>query len=96
MDRYIIKVLFYAACQIWTSFTNLTKSWKKIQDFVSWEKKHSRINKECLNKFFWPKILTTNTLGTNVHKMYECDKNQMPYCNIKCLKSENLRILGHL
>jgi hypothetical protein len=36
--------------------------------------------------FFWPKILITNILGTNVHKMYECDKNQAPYCNVKNLK----------
>jgi hypothetical protein len=33
--------------------------------------------------FFWPKILTINTLGTNVHKMYECDKKQVLYCNVK-------------
>jgi len=39
--------------------------------------KSSKIHKECLNKFFWLKSLTTNTLGTNVHKMYECDKDQM-------------------
>jgi len=30
-------------------------------------------------QIFWPKIHTINTLGTNVHKMYECDKNQVPY-----------------
>ncbi len=41
-------------------------------------KKSLRNHKECLNNFFWFKILTTNTLGTNVHKMYECDKNQVP------------------
>jgi hypothetical protein len=34
-------------------------------------------------QIFWPKILITNTLGTNVYKMYECDKNQMPYYNVK-------------
>jgi len=35
-------------------------------------------------QFFWPKILTTNTLSTNnVHEMYECDKNQVLYCNVK-------------
>jgi hypothetical protein len=33
-----------------------------------------------------PKILTTNTLGPNVHKMYECDKNQVPYYNVKSFK----------
>ncbi len=49
----------------------------------------SRTHKECLNNFFWPKILTTNTLNTNVHKMYECDKNQVPYCNVKNFKKMN-------
>jgi hypothetical protein len=34
----------------------------------------------------WPRIFTTNTLGTNVYKMYECDKNKVPYCNVKVLK----------
>jgi hypothetical protein len=29
-----------------------------------------------LNKFFWPKIFTTNTVYVNVYKIYECDKNQ--------------------
>jgi hypothetical protein len=33
-----------------------------------------------VQKNIWPKILVTNTLNTNVHKMYECDKNQVPYC----------------
>jgi hypothetical protein len=32
-------------------------------------KKNSKTHKENLNKFFWPKIFTTNTLGTNVHKV---------------------------
>jgi hypothetical protein len=50
------------------------------------KKRGSKIHKECLNKFFWPKILTTNTLGINVRKIYECDKNQMPYCNVIFLK----------
>jgi hypothetical protein len=40
-------------------------------------------------QFFWPKILTTNTLSTNVHKMYECDKNQVPYYNVKIFKKWN-------
>jgi hypothetical protein len=26
--------------------------------------------------------------------MYECDKNQMPYCNVKCLESENFKKFG--
>jgi len=50
------------------------------------KKKSSKTHKECLNKFFWRKTFTTNTLGTNLHKMYECDKNQMPYCNVKSFK----------
>jgi hypothetical protein len=49
-------------------------------------KKSSKIHKECLNIFFWPKVLTTNTLGINVGKIYECDKNQVPYCNVKNFK----------
>jgi len=39
-------------------------------------------------QFFWPKILITNTLDTNVHKMYECEKNYMPYCNVKSFKKK--------
>jgi hypothetical protein len=48
--------------------------------------KKSRIHKERLNNRFWPKIFITNTLCANVYKMYECDKNQMPYCNVKNFK----------
>ncbi len=47
--------------------------------------KNSRTHKKCLNNFFWPKIFITNILCANVYKMYECDKNQMPYCNVKSL-----------
>jgi hypothetical protein len=36
-------------------------------------------------QLFWPKIFITNILYANVYKMYECDKNQMPYCNVKSL-----------
>jgi hypothetical protein len=25
----------------------------------------------------------TNTLHVHVYEMYECDKNQMPYCNVR-------------
>jgi hypothetical protein len=49
-------------------------------------KKSSRIHKECSNNFFWPKIFTTNTLCANVYKMYDYDKNQVPYCNVKSFK----------
>jgi hypothetical protein len=53
---------------------------------LSPKKKSSKIHKECLNKYFGPKILTTNILDINVHKMYGCDKNQVPYCNVKSFK----------
>jgi len=49
-------------------------------------KKKSRIHNLFILFFWGPKILTPNTLNINVHKMYECDKNQMPYWNIKCYK----------
>jgi len=49
-------------------------------------KKSLKTHNECLHKVFWPKILTIDTLGTNVHKMCECDKNQVPYCNVKKFK----------
>jgi len=62
---------------------------EKIQDFLM-RKKGSRIHKECLNNFFGPKIFTTNTLCVNVYKMHECDKNQMPYYNVKSFKESNL------
>ncbi len=77
--------------QIWTSLRILTKSLKKIQNFVSWGKKRLRTCKECLNNFFWYKIFTTNTLCVNVYKMYECEKNQMPYCNVNFFKKSNFR-----
>jgi hypothetical protein len=66
-------------------FQNSYQVLKKNRGFFSINKS-SKIHKKCLNNFFWPKILPTSTLGTDVHKMYECDKNQMPYCNIKKLK----------
>ncbi len=36
-----------------------------------------------LNKKIPPKFFTTNTLCANLYKMYECDNNQRPYCNVK-------------
>jgi hypothetical protein len=57
---------------------------KKIQDFVLWKKKSSKIHKECLNKIF-----TINILCVNVYEMYEYDKNPMPYCNVKKFKKSN-------
>jgi hypothetical protein len=52
-------------------------------------KKSSKIHNEYLNDFFWPKIFTTNTLCVNVYKMYDCENNQMPYCNVKSFKKSN-------
>ncbi len=46
-------------------------------------------DKKCLNNFFWPKIFTINTLCANVYKIYECDKNQMPYYHVKSFKKPN-------
>jgi len=57
----------------------------KFQDPYQVLEKNSKTHKKC----FWPKILTTNTLGTNAYKMYKCDKNQMPYCNVKNFKKLN-------
>jgi hypothetical protein len=42
-------------------------------------------------QLFWPKIFTPSTLCVNVYKMHECDKNQMPYHNVKSFKKSNLR-----
>jgi hypothetical protein len=76
MDRYINKVLFYALHVKFEQVLIFLPSPKKKSKTLFLEKKNSNIHKECLNKFFWPKILTTNILGTNVYKMYECDINQ--------------------
>jgi hypothetical protein len=56
------------------------------------QKKRSKIHKECLHKFFSFGIFTTNTLSTNVHKIYECDKIQVLYkCNVKIFKKWNFK-----
>jgi hypothetical protein len=66
---------------------NLNKFLKNYQVFekqfrtLHHEKKNSKIHKECLNNFFWPKIFTINTICVNVYKTYECDSNLMPYWN---------------
>jgi len=52
---------------------------KKNLGLYFMKKKGSKTHKDCLNNFFWPKIFMTNTLCVNVYKMYECDKNQVPY-----------------
>jgi hypothetical protein len=41
---------------------------------------------ECLNKKIWHNFFTKNTIGTNVHEMYECNKNQVLYYNVKSFK----------
>ncbi len=46
--------------------------------------------------FFWPKSFITNILCVNVYKIYECDKNQMPYYDVKIFKKSNFyKIMGH-
>jgi hypothetical protein len=60
-------------------------------------KQKFNIHKECLNNFFWPKSFTTNTLCANVYKIYEYEKNQMPYCNVKKkIKNQISKIFGPL
>ncbi len=54
-------------------------------------KNNSKIHKECLNNFFLSKIFTTNTLCANVHKICECDKNQMSYYNVKSFQMSKFR-----
>jgi len=34
------------------------------------------------------KSFASNILCVNEYKMYECDKNQMPYCNVKNSKNQ--------
>jgi len=46
----------------------------------------ANIHKECLNNLFCFKIITTNTLVVNVCKMFKCDKNQLPYCDVQNFK----------
>jgi hypothetical protein len=53
------------------------------------KKKNSKNHKECLNNFFGPIFNITNTLCVNVYELYECDKNQMPYYNVKKFKKSN-------
>jgi hypothetical protein len=62
---------------------------KKSKTLSREKKKFKDSFKECLNNFFWPKSFTTNTLCANVYKIYECNKNQMHYCNVKKFKRSN-------
>jgi hypothetical protein len=70
-------------------FKDFYRIFEKNPRLCLMRKKNSRTHKECLNNFFWPKIFITNILCANVYKMYECDKNQMPYCNVKSLNKSN-------
>ncbi len=70
-------------------FKNSYQVLENNQRLCLMKKKSSRTHKECLNNFFRPKIFITNTLCTNVYKMYECDKNQMPYYNVNNFKRSN-------
>jgi hypothetical protein len=77
-------------------FMDSYQVFEKNLGFCHMRKKSSMTHKECLNNFFWPKIFTTNTLCVNVYKMYECEKNQMPYCNVIFFhKVKFLGILRH-
>ncbi len=67
-------------------FQDSYQVFEKKSRTLSHEKNNSKTRKECLNNFFWANIFTTNTLCANVYKMYEHDKNQMPYCNVKSFK----------
>ncbi len=78
----LLNTILCITCQLSTSFKIPTKSKTLSLD----HKKRSRIHKECLHKFFWLGNFTPKTLSTNVHKMYECDKIQVPYCNVKNFK----------
>jgi hypothetical protein len=51
---------------------------KNIQGFIN------NVSKKKLAQDF-----TISTLCVNVYKMYECDKNQMLYCNVKSFKKPN-------
>jgi len=69
------------------SISNLNKFGNSYQIL----EKNSKIHKECLHKFIWCKILITNTLGIKLHKMYERDKNQVPYYNVNFFKNDHFK-----
>jgi hypothetical protein len=75
MDRYIIKVLLYAWHVKFEQVLGFLPIVGKKSKILFHEKQKCKIHNECLNYYFWFKILTENTLGTNVHKMYEFIKN---------------------
>jgi hypothetical protein len=89
---WINTILKYYSMYSMSNLDKFKNSYQVLENnprFCLFFKKSSKIHRECLNNFFWPKILSTNTLGINIHKMYECDKNQMPYCNVKNFKKWN-------
>jgi hypothetical protein len=90
MDRYINKVLFYA---LHVKFEQVLGFYQVLENNLGFclQKKKSRTHKQSINKYFWLKIFTTNTLGTNVHKMYECDINQ---ALLQCKMFHKVRFLG--
>jgi hypothetical protein len=67
-------------------FKDFEQVLKKIPKLCLMKKKGSKIHKERLNKFFCFKISITNTITINVFKMFKCDKNQVPYCNVQNFK----------
>jgi len=59
--------------------------------FCPMRKKKFKDSQGMSKQFFWPNIFTTNTLCVIVYKMHECDKNQMPYYNVKGFKMSNFK-----
>jgi hypothetical protein len=54
----------------------------KVSRTLFFEKNKFKNSQGMFKQIFLLKIFTKKILGTNVHKMYECDKNQMPYYNV--------------
>jgi hypothetical protein len=59
-------------------------------------KKSSKTHKKCLNKFFWSKFFTTNTLSTNVHKCVSLIKTKCPIVIQNVSKNEISKNFGPL
>jgi hypothetical protein len=78
----------------------------KLKDFYQIFEKNSRLCfmrkkvqgliRNVLNIFIGPRSLSPTPLCANVYKMYECDKNQMPYCSVKKFKKSNFKNFGPL
>ncbi len=82
-----MKVLFYTYHVKFEQVSRFLPSLGKKSKTLSPKKKEVPKLIRNVYKVFWPKILITNTLNINVHKMYECDKNQVPYCIAKRFKN---------